>query len=372
MNHIVALYAQLSPPDDILKLIIKIPLWPKLEAQRELAKLLTSEHIVQFPPPTKWRNHFCKIIEQNIGSLDGTEELFDDSLMEYIVHSKSCSIDTDDIGYISFYNNNFSHFVPLRIMRSHNQVGTKAWGAGIYLGELFSCRSFKLFANRTIIELGAGVGITSILIASIEQFVNRPKKLILTDFHSDVVLNLQHNIHLFHNRCIDSGCHLESDILNWSTVSENDFISYGADVLLAADCTYSEDCNVFLVRAFKKFLYGASKMPRLSKNTIFTENNNIMGQSLDDAENLINSSYLGQILLEKNIPCIIVACTVRNMVTFNHFSQLVYSDEHMHCEDISDWAAKTIHCNRNANNFSPLYYYPEGTENIKVFCIHLV
>ena len=78
----------------------------------------------------------------------------------------------------------------LKVLRYHNQVGTKVWEAGLFLAELLLLSNLNL-ADRIIVELGAGVGVTGLIyMKSIFASPNMPRKYMMTDFDQTVLENL--------------------------------------------------------------------------------------------------------------------------------------------------------------------------------------
>jgi predicted nicotinamide N-methyase len=64
------------------------------------------------------------------------------------------------------------------------------WEAGYLLGE-FILQNPSLFTNKTIVELGSGVGLSGLCL----RHVN-PKKVYLTDYMDQVMQNCQENMEI--------------------------------------------------------------------------------------------------------------------------------------------------------------------------------
>ena len=200
--------AQLAPAKVVIETIKKLfPSWPNYESQNEVAAQLSIPHFKQFPALQKsWRFLF-KMIEQDVLSYnerldvikENEEFVVSDDLMELIVEAHAAAISDNESGYISFQSiSNPSQFIPIKVIQSHNQVGTKVWGAGVYLGEILQ-REPTLLQGKCVLELGAGVGITGLLIARALPPLQRPSKVIMTDFHHEVVDLLAYNIEINNN-----------------------------------------------------------------------------------------------------------------------------------------------------------------------------
>lgn len=178
--EVMSLLLQLAPSERVLEAMrIAYPDWPSESAQESIAALLCREYCVRccepYSPPTKYTKHFFKCVERSILSTrpciastdDGgsMNNLFsdmaavEDSLMDLIISAQIagsyCRPDDDDIGYVGFFDLSMKSVKHLRVLRSHNQVGTRVWAAGIYLAEVL-LRSPSILAGRCVVELGAG------------------------------------------------------------------------------------------------------------------------------------------------------------------------------------------------------------------------
>lgn len=355
---ITSLALQLAPASAVLDQIKRIPEWPSLTAQSELALMLSSSHMKAFPPPLSNWKYLLKCIEKDIltfvenGSTE--DEFFNEDLIEVIVEAQAGQVDSEKSGYLSYKSISFANvYIPIKVKQSHNQVGTKVWGAGVYLGELLQ-RVPCILANQAVVELGAGVGITGLLIGRALPANFQPSKLVLTDFHFEVVDLLQHNIDInTADGNLQHKCVLESDILDWGTVQPSDYIKYNAKVLLAADCTYSESGNVLLVSAFKCFL------ETMGDANCDTNKNEIVSGPTSAP---IDEKYL-RTLSGAGVPYILIACTVRNPATYAHFRGLVDSDGELLVRDATAWAASCF-------PEETTYYYAEDRSQIDLLCIH--
>jgi len=346
------LVLQLAPAAEIITHIRKIPNWPSLSAQEELCSLLTLEHREKYPPPAKGWKYLFKCIEKDIIELCSaadyvkeSDEMFSDTFMELMVEAQTSIVDADNTGHLSFKSALIPDlYVPIKVIQSHNQVGTKVWGAGVFLGELLQYKP-SLLAGQIVLELGAGVGITGLLLGRALPPCDQPAKVIMTDFHYEVVDLLAHNVAI--NESTTDPCILEADILDWSTVTAGDYIRYNSRIMIVADCTYSESGNVNLVSAFKCFLH-TMKTPLTTATHDTTD----------------KEAYM-QSLVNHNIPFILIACTVRSPETYAHFDSLIHTDAELNVVDVTEWAAGCF-------PESPVYFYAEDRSRIKLLCIHLL
>lgn len=182
--EVVSLLLQLAPSERVLETMrIAYPDWPSESAQESFAALLCREYYSSlccselYPPPIKYTKHFFKCVERSIlsnrpciastdsgeamytGSLCSDATVVEDSLMDLIISAQItgsyCRPDDDDIGYLGFFDLSMKSVKHLRVLRSHNQVGTRVWAAGIYLAEVL-LRYPSILAGQCVVELGAG------------------------------------------------------------------------------------------------------------------------------------------------------------------------------------------------------------------------
>lgn len=375
--NVTSLSLQLAPAAVVIAEIRKIPDWPNIAAQEHVASLLLTSHQAKYPAPDKCWKYLFKCIEKDILSFYNTDaqdagvDIFSDSLMELIVESQTLMLNESDVGYMSFCSVNSDIIIATRVVRSHNQVGMTVWGAGMYLGELLQ-RVPELLAERTVLELGAGVGITGLLLSRGIPLHQQPYKIIMTDFHSDVLDLLASNIAV---NCAPttahtlqrSPCIVETATMDWCSVQKEDFIAYNSRVVIAADCTYSEIGNVHLLRAFKCFLRGMTNKSEFAKESIKLEGDVVAEAAtlhIEEETAPDGKRYLQQ-LLDTETPLILIACTVRGAATYKHFIDLVaMGSPELHMENLTAWASTCFPA-------VPLYHYQDSRDSIQLWCIHL-
>ena len=218
-TNVATLLLQMAPLNVVFDRIHSIPGWPTIETQdcviQEIDRLTS-----KFPPSTKYMRSFVRKLSREVRDRIELTAGVGDILAEYIIKSH-CSRRTveDDIddNVESFHTLPLPNggFVPLRVLRCHNQVGMKVWEAGLFLAELCIRCAPEVLASKTIIELGAGVGcttITAVKAAVDTQYL--PKRLILTEGPDEVVANLEFNAKnnaLYDGLLINRGSESESD-----------------------------------------------------------------------------------------------------------------------------------------------------------------
>ena len=121
------------------------------------------------------------------------EPCYHDQLMELLVQhiTQVSDVEEEDAGFVT-YRTERGNQVNLSIYRSHNQVGTRIWSAGIFLSELF-IKISSCFHQKVLCELGSGVGVSLIYLAGCNPS-HYPKTMYLTDYPTDVLELLKQNI----------------------------------------------------------------------------------------------------------------------------------------------------------------------------------
>lgn len=126
----------------------------------------------------------------------------------------------------------------------------------------------ELFKNKTILELGSGVGVTGIILGS----VCFPKRICLTDCHSAVLEVLCENVtinsanleteqletpceSLLLKKHTNNGSVVEVYKLLWENIDEKVCKKFGeVELVIAADVVYDSDLFVPLANALRCFL----------------------------------------------------------------------------------------------------------------------
>ena len=424
-------YFQLLPiayftPNNIQR---TFPTWPSPNSQRELLDLFNpskcvlltqfEEDAARYEPPLSYRKAVFRLLEKQIQTLflqqqddqrkqgcsdakddEEEEEMFADEFIEHcmmLMNQSTTQVPSDvvdlygdeledaqHIGYASyavpFYkdcitlpsSSSSRHArIPICVKKTFNQVGTKVWGAGLFLAELFQYMSREpypdqvqesnvnnqqigissLWKDKVILELGAGVGITGILIGRGLPSLYQPKSVIMTDCFEEVMNILRHNIDQLPTSITSSlspesqFCELLADTIDWNTITTDGIQKYQANCMIAADCTYSEDLNLLLISVFEKYLCQSHDQYR----NVFEK---IMPLNRDE--------FLPTSLLQYNIPFVLIACTIRHPDTFQHFVTNLNAHEGFQVFDVSQSAHSLVK--------QPLYEY-DFRSNIRLFCI---
>jgi hypothetical protein len=231
--------------------------------------------------------------------------------------------------------------IVCRVLRMHNEVGTRVWGAGIHLSEI-CVNTPALCEGSTVLELGSGVGITGFCLACNTP---SPKRVILSDYVSETLDNLCFNKKL-NDRMFK--CPVDIIPMDWAEVGTSlQTINYSTlkpDVILAADCTYSPDICVLLVNSIEYLL---------------------MHSSVSSLTQRMNTFGIEEIVaITENKPFALVASTLRNEETFSVFLKAI-SASRLKYADVTDWA-------QCRSQHSKLFYRSDvDGESIKVMCLYI-
>jgi len=145
------------------------------------------------------------------------------------------------------------HGVPVQVVlndaplvdEDHTSVGLQSWASSVLLAERICANPSKFGLEETatargeslrVLELGAGTGLLSITAARIlaRVPVRTPPLIVATDFHLDVLANLQRNVDTNEG----AGDVLVRE-LDWSRPNLDDApLDQAFDVILAADVVY--------------------------------------------------------------------------------------------------------------------------------------
>uniref|UniRef100_A0A663LRF1 FAM86 N-terminal domain-containing protein n=1 Tax=Athene cunicularia TaxID=194338 RepID=A0A663LRF1_ATHCN len=219
---------------------------------------------VKYPPSAKYRRCFLTelIKKHESTAAEPLDELYDtlaDILNEeesthcyktYLLPRGECVTLSENVAIIS-----------------GGTTGLVTWDAAVHLAE-WAMDTSEVFTNRTVLELGSGIGFTGIAICK----TCNPKTYIFSDYHPCVLKQLTENIHL-------NGFVLEPEAtqrtpaesqgqeaeaanyqnpklivaeLDWGSVTEKQLLDLQPDVIIAADVVYDPEIILALVGMLQK------------------------------------------------------------------------------------------------------------------------
>lgn len=171
------------------------------------------------------------------------------ALMEFVLNAKLMddSLNAEAMHHVSYTvpTANSSVIVTCRVASVFNEVGLKLWEAGGLLAEYVIAHESE-FHDRKVLELGAGVGFTGMVLAC----VCRSSRVVLTDYAPTVMQNLRYNVEINSNKFI---CPVEVQTLDWETWQPTDHEDDRPNILLAGDCAYDVEAFPALMHALQVF-----------------------------------------------------------------------------------------------------------------------
>lgn len=141
------------------------------------------------------------------------------------------------------------------IFVSQGTTGLVSWGAARALAS-WALSHRQLLRHRCVLELGAGPGLVGLAVLGGCD----PREVVLSDAHSAVLQQLEHNLALNHNHLRPQhdrglkGPHGRVVALDWTSAGQEELQELNAEVILAADVVYDPDLIDDLVRVLRLLL----------------------------------------------------------------------------------------------------------------------
>lgn len=184
-------------------------------------------------------------------------------LMNFLLRSQtSDSLQSDALHHVSYSAHDSEQpgqeaVVTCRVTAVFNEVGLKIWEAGWFLAEYILAYP-ELFRDRCVLELGAGVGFSGLVLAA----CTRPRRVLLSDYAPNVMQNLRYNVEINSSKY---RCPVDVVTLDWDTwqpSEQGDELQ--PDILLAGDCVYDVAAFPSLVRVLHAFMDMPSERQRVA------------------------------------------------------------------------------------------------------------
>uniref|UniRef100_A0A8C7JRK6 Eukaryotic elongation factor 2 lysine methyltransferase n=1 Tax=Oncorhynchus kisutch TaxID=8019 RepID=A0A8C7JRK6_ONCKI len=131
---------------------------------------------------------------------------------------------------------------------SEGTTGLVTWEAALYLAE-WALENTHLFTDRTVLELGSGVGLTGIAVCRSCS----PSSYVFSDCHLSVLHRLRDNVQL-NGLDNQNSPRVSVEHLDWEEVTEKQLREIGAATVIAADVVYDPDIIGCLVKLLSKIL----------------------------------------------------------------------------------------------------------------------
>ncbi|XP_014814315.1 PREDICTED: protein-lysine N-methyltransferase EEF2KMT isoform X1 [Calidris pugnax] len=219
---------------------------------------------VKYPPPTKYRRSFLTQLikkHESVGA-EPLDELYD-ALAGVLNEEESTRC------YKSYF---LPSGEPVTLCESvaiisGGTTGLVTWDAALQLAQ-WAIENSALFRDRTVLELGSGIGFTGIAVCK----SCRPKGYVFSDCHPGVLQALEENIRLNGlalepptargTQTEPRGQEVEATScqnpklivaeLDWGSVTENQLLDLQPDVVIAADVVYDPEIILALIGMLQK------------------------------------------------------------------------------------------------------------------------
>ncbi|XP_029945462.1 protein-lysine N-methyltransferase EEF2KMT isoform X2 [Salarias fasciatus] len=204
-----------------------------------------------FPPSVRYRRLFLsELIRLEAAGCDPLDELYD-ALGEVVGEAEGSEC------YKSYFlpcGGAVSLLEKVALI-SEGTTGLVTWEAALYLAE-WALDHREFFSDRTVLELGSGVGLTGVAICR----SCRPRRFVFSDCHAAVLQALRDNVRL---NGLDGRAAPAVSVrrLDWTTATEDELREVGADVVIAADVVYDPDVAHSLVELLRLVLTRSSPPP---------------------------------------------------------------------------------------------------------------
>ncbi|XP_075623401.1 protein-lysine N-methyltransferase EEF2KMT isoform X1 [Balearica regulorum gibbericeps] len=259
--------------------------WPELEQNLRtsagsallvdiLHKTLLHPLCVKYPPATKYRRCFLTelIKKHESTAAEPLDELYD-TLADLLNEEESTRCYKN---YLLPTGEAVTLSESVAII-SGGTTGLVTWDAALHLAE-WAVGNAAIFSNRTVLELGSGIGFTGIAVCK----TCNPKTYVFSDCHPCVLKQLAENIRLNgftlepkttrHIQAESRGQEAEATNspkpkiivaeLDWGSVTEKQLLDLQPDVIVAADVVYDPEITSALIGMLQKLsAFRAARKP---------------------------------------------------------------------------------------------------------------
>ncbi|KAG7397978.1 hypothetical protein PHYBOEH_011907 [Phytophthora boehmeriae] len=226
--------------------------WASLEFQAKVMQVVVNDPICDdFAPQRKFAYRFLKSYHDEIEAVQGdADDELVEALMEFVLNPKMAeeSLNSEAMHHVSYSipSADSALVVTCRVASVFNEVGLKLWEAGWLLAE-YAIAHESDFRGRNVLELGAGVGFSGMVLACICP----ANRVVLTDYAPNVMQNLRYNVEINASKF---RCPVDVQTLDWDTWQPTDQDEVRPDILLAGDCVYDVASFPSLMRVLQAFL----------------------------------------------------------------------------------------------------------------------
>jgi len=219
----------------------------------DFIQIVNDSLIQRYPPSKKYLSSFLKsYVEQ----LENHNQEIHEELLTVCMDLLKTSEENDIDCYKSYHYlyEGSPLVVTLRVRNQFNLVGLTTWEAGFFLSE-YIIENRSDIEGLEILELGAGVGLSSIISARCGA-----KHVIASDYNDQILDNLSHNltingINVIKNGSIEENGNASIVKLDWNLVTLDSIIQFDSvDVIIAADVIYDYGLINSFVRLIRLLL----------------------------------------------------------------------------------------------------------------------
>ncbi|KAK9173568.1 putative methyltransferase family protein [Cryptosporidium meleagridis] len=350
MNRLKNAIFTLQSIKTVISICMHIGLFKNLALQVDLVKnILNCEILKKYPLPSIYqRKLLCEIVKiiESAG-----DEVSDELYMHLSKLMGSCHSNLVSHIIITFPNNqtninlNYSNLLNsgnfVFGFEECNLVGMRPWSAGYRLVEwlIHSVNLGRSVANSDLIELGSGIGISSIIPYSVLPI----KSVCSTDHDPKIINNLRYNFEI-------NGILLSSELeehaksnsdkkfarvmcLDWETINNNitkEILKpLKNPIIISSDVIYDNDLTILFVRALRLLLSSCnekkfgSNYERCARND--HRNKSVKWDELQEADFSSISAYAISVNTVRNQHTIqyFVDCCIENGLTISRDSTVV-------------------------------------------------
>ena len=163
--------------------------------------------------------------------------------------------------------------------------------------------------------------------------------------------------HANDNHDTNPTCHVSVQMFDFTTATITQCEKLQAEVILVADCTYSEDISDALVDVLGKLL---NPIPSDFKNDCDANKNTSNSSSSSNSKPSLDDFCSGR-GISVDTPICLIAATIRNLPTYQYFVDILTASTQLEFHDVTLWAKERA---------GEQHYRYDYRDSIRVLLIH--
>ncbi|KAG8470820.1 hypothetical protein KFE25_009241 [Diacronema lutheri] len=259
--------------DELVLLARALPEWPLAAAQAAVVDgVLACAPAREFPPNSRRTSRFVRLLVRALEDESDVEEIDERLLRMCATLPMTPLVAAPELAYLHFHVGADAAPIVLRAADAWGagaETGCCVWDAGAWLA-FYALARPELFASRCVVELGSGCGLLSCLLAR----ECAASELVATDVYGATVDNLRANLRrnggadvpvlaahgvaahvaLRRDQGLPTVCCATLDWTEPTLASATALAAVTPDVVVAADCVYSEELLDGLARTIRALL----------------------------------------------------------------------------------------------------------------------